>query len=509
MKFIPFFSFARKQLFARFRSKQVLVEQAHSQEELLWEFALYVEGQDDLLDEWIVGLRQQLRSSDKVIDGALITAAHEAMSSAVTARRNSLDKQLQSFNDGVAQLLALNPPAEAKKKLAAFMRGCQQAITSNQPADYMAVNFFRLQGLILNDLPKQSIEGEEIESIAERLEAILADILSQLKPIATTESALISAHQILSEGLNNESLLLLLNHLKTVIIGAHENDHQEFELFLKGLNDQLFRLNNDVSSVGDSAQSIIASGASFERAVRDDIDIFSGSVETASSMQSLQASVRSHVALVSSQLDEYQKKRDQQQRDYEIKLAAMRSHVQLLEAETARAEAELEVQRRYTELDGLTELPNREAYDRRIAIELERSNRYGNTFCLVVLDVDRFKVINDTYGHLAGDKVLKLLAKTAKKRLRSSDYIARYGGEEFVILLPETDADSALKLMNDICAQVRNSPFHFQTKPLKITVSLGIAEVAKDDSAEDLFSRADKAMYHAKDMGRDQCQVAA
>ena len=79
------------------------------------------------------------------------------------------------------------------------------------------------------------------------------------------------------EGLNNESLLLLLNHLKTVIIGAHENDHQEFELFLKGLNDQLFRLNNDVSSVGDSAQSIIASGASFERAVRDDIDIFSGS----------------------------------------------------------------------------------------------------------------------------------------------------------------------------------------------------------------------------------------
>ena len=98
MKFIPFFSFARKQLFARFRSKQVLVEQAHSQEELLWEFALYVEGQDDLLDEWIVGLRQQLRSSNKVIDGALITAAHEAMSNAVTARRNSLDKQLQSFN---------------------------------------------------------------------------------------------------------------------------------------------------------------------------------------------------------------------------------------------------------------------------------------------------------------------------------------------------------------------------------------------------------------------------
>ena len=234
MKFIPFFTLARKQLLTRFHSKQVLVEQTHSQEELLWELALFVEGQDDLLDEWIVGLRQQLRSSDKVMDGALITAAHEAMSNAVTARRNSLDQQLQSFNDGVAQLLALNPSPEAKKKLAAFMRGCQQALTGNQPTEFMAVNFFRLQGLILNDLPKQSAGGEEIESIAGRLEAILADILSQLKPLATTENALISAQQILSEGLNNESLLLLLNHLKTVIIGAHENDHQEFELFLKG-----------------------------------------------------------------------------------------------------------------------------------------------------------------------------------------------------------------------------------------------------------------------------------
>ncbi len=509
MKFISSFTRARQQWFAKLRNHQALVKRAHNLEELLWEFSLVGESQDDLLDELIVDLRQQLSSGDAVIDSALLATVHKAISNAVTVRRSNLDKQLQSFNDGVAQLLALNPSPKAKKKLSAFMRSCQSALKKNQPIDFMAVNFFRLQGLILNDLSHGSKSVEQVEPIAGRLEAILADILSQLKPLAATEGALISAQNLLSRGLNNENLLLLLNHLKTVIVGAHDNDHQEFELFLKGLNDQLFRLNNDVSCVGTSAHSIIAMGESFEQTVRDDISIFSGSIETAPSMQSLQASVRSHVALVSSQLDEYQKKRDQQKRDYEIKLAAMRSHVQLLEVETARAEAELEVQRQYTELDGLTELPNREAYDRRVSIELERFIRYGNTFCLVVLDVDRFKAINDNYGHLAGDKVLKLLAKTAKKRLRSSDYIARYGGEEFVILLPETSADSALTLMNDICAQIRNSPFHFQTQPLKITVSLGIAEVAADDSVEDLFSRADKAMYQAKDMGRDQCRVAA
>ena len=93
-------------------------------------------------------------------------------------------------------------------------------------------------------------------------------------------------------------------------------------------------------------------------------------------------------------------------------------------------------------------------------------------------------------------------------RLRLADFIARYGGEEFVILLPETDAKAALTLMNAICVQVRDCPFHFKSKPLKVTISIGITQISEGDDARTLFSRADKAMYEAKQQGRDQCYVA-
>ena len=105
--------------------------------------------------------------------------------------------------------------------------------------------------------------------------------------------------------------------------------------------------------------------------------------------------------------------------------------------------------------------------------------------------------------------MLKVLAKTIRQRLRRADFIARYGGEEFVILLPETDAAQALSVMDNICSQIRNCPFHFKSEPLKITVSFGIAQVGADDDAESIFSRADSALYEAKAQGRDRCHLAA
>jgi diguanylate cyclase len=208
------------------------------------------------------------------------------------------------------------------------------------------------------------------------------------------------------------------------------------------------------------------------------------------------------------QLDSYKLEREEQQRDYESELQVLHEQVKALESEAVRAQTEIEAQQKRCERDSLTELPNREAYERRLGIELERSRRYERKFCLVVADVDHFKMINDRYGHLAGDKVLKVLAKTIRQRIRRADFIARYGGEEFVIILPETDAEQAVTVMSDICSQIRGCPFHFKSEPLKITVSFGIAEVSASDDHETLFARADKAMYQAKDQGRDRCYLA-
>ncbi|NNL56963.1 MAG: GGDEF domain-containing protein, partial [Pseudomonadales bacterium] len=189
-------------------------------------------------------------------------------------------------------------------------------------------------------------------------------------------------------------------------------------------------------------------------------------------------------------------------------ISQLGERVKELEAEAEQASAELQLQRQRNQIDALTELANRSAYEHRLDVELERFDRYQQDFCLIVADIDHFKVINDSYGHLAGDKVLRLVAQTLHKRLRRVDFIARYGGEEFAIILPATHIDNALSLMQAMGQQIRQCPFHFNNQPLQISLSFGLAAALAGDTAESLFARADRALYSAKQQGRDRCVVA-
>ena len=157
--------------------------------------------------------------------------------------------------------------------------------------------------------------------------------------------------------------------------------------------------------------------------------------------------------------------------------------------------------------DGLTGLFNHRHFKEVLDRELARTVRYERTLSLIMLDVDHFKIYNDTHGHPAGDEVLKTLADIISTRLRVVDCPARYGGEEFAVLLPETDLDGGKTVADDIRAQVENYPFEGrESQPLgKVTVSLGVAEF-NPDIAElpPLLERADEALYRAKNEGRNR-----
>ena len=497
------------------KKEQVLNQLRHSLDDSLGYLSLAAEGQDDSLDRIIDELRIQMQGNDGAISPELVAQLENSANSMADLRRHRAEQQLQGFSDGIAQLLLLNPPFEIRKQLAAFVRDSRQGINNPSQQELLPIKFSQLQGLVLSKLGSDDVQSDASVSespdpaIVEVVEGILADILVQIRPLASTESALEKARELLSAGLGWTELAELLEQLSIVVIATLDNDQHEFELFLQSLNDQLSSLCNGVNGVGDLTKSILDGGEAFDKAVRHDIALFAGDIDSASSLVTLKGSVKSHLASVFSQLDQFKLERLEQQVEYEAELDVLKHQIQTLESEAARAQAEVEVQQRRSERDVLTKLPNREAYERRIAIELERARRYGSKFCLVVADVDYFKQVNDTYGHLAGDKVLKVLAKTMQHRLRLADFIARYGGEEFVILLPETDAKAALTLMNAICVQIRDCPFHFKSKPLKVTISIGIAEIAEGDDARTLFARADKAMYEAKQQGRDRCFVAA
>jgi diguanylate cyclase (GGDEF)-like protein len=156
--------------------------------------------------------------------------------------------------------------------------------------------------------------------------------------------------------------------------------------------------------------------------------------------------------------------------------------------------------------DPLTGLFNRGYLEDRLAIELSRARRYGNVLTLAVIDADRFKALNDTHGHAAGDSVLKKIGALLRDSFRQSDTTARYGGEEFVVLLPETDIETARRKMESLRELVAATPIQLglPAQSVQITISAGLASFPDDgDDAAELLAAADERMFRAKRQGRD------
>lgn len=157
-------------------------------------------------------------------------------------------------------------------------------------------------------------------------------------------------------------------------------------------------------------------------------------------------------------------------------------------------------------LDDLTQIYNRRYFDELLRREIERSARYFQKFSLLMVDIDDFKRCNDTYGHLAGDKVLKETAKILLQKTRNTDFVARYGGEEFVIIAPCTDKKGAATIAARLVAIVNKKEFIIESSKIEgISISIGISTFSEDASErEKLIQSADAALYQAKKLGKNR-----
>ncbi|MEO1924785.1 MAG: GGDEF domain-containing protein [Gammaproteobacteria bacterium] len=176
-----------------------------------------------------------------------------------------------------------------------------------------------------------------------------------------------------------------------------------------------------------------------------------------------------------------------------------------MEEETEKLRETIVIERNKAYNDALTGIPNRMAFDERITHEFQRWQRYNSKLTLCLVDIDKFKGVNDTYGHKAGDIVLKTIAEKCASKVRKSDFFCRYGGEEFALILPETDLSAAITVAETIRESIERCSFQYGDKDVSVTVSCGLAEVKGKDTLDKVFQRADKALYKAKETGRNRC----
>jgi two-component system, cell cycle response regulator len=174
-------------------------------------------------------------------------------------------------------------------------------------------------------------------------------------------------------------------------------------------------------------------------------------------------------------------------------------------AEEARRRAEAASERSMT--DALTGLLNRYGLQRALQRELAEARRYTRPLSCLLLDLDYFKAVNDTYGHAAGDAALTQAARVLTETVRGSDVVCRYGGEEFLVLAPETELAGALALAQKIRLAVSSRLFGVAPRSFPLTFSVGVARLRDGESGNDMIARADEALYHAKQLGRDRVEA--
>ncbi|WP_127478691.1 GGDEF domain-containing protein [Sulfurivermis fontis] len=295
--------------------------------------------------------------------------------------------------------------------------------------------------------------------------------------------------------------------LVTTMRTRAQSERAEVESFLKQLTCNLQELDMSLRGAVAAHRETVEDGRALDAEVQVQMQGIEDSVRWAQNLEHLKQAVQERVATIRRHMEVFRNTEDERIERAEREVERLNARLRTLESETEALRGRIQQERSQALIDPLTEIANRLAYNERIAQEYARWKRYRSSLVFTVWDVDHFKRINDTYGHQAGDKVLKVVAKLLSTQVRETDFVARYGGEEFIILLPETDLAQARMVTEKIRAAVESCEFHYRGERVLITISCGLAQFREQDDPDTVFARADAAMYRAKAAGRNCCRA--
>lgn len=461
------------------REKQWKAER-NTLERMLVRTSLASEGQTPELDKLLARVRQDLRKGRVDVD------AWKELQDQIDRQVALLDER-QSAGQERRSLFSRRSPAPEPAAPT-----LQEAPPATAPGDSQDIedNIQRLR-------------------IARRVGQLLGQMLTQVALEPAAEARARSLQQSLLVSNDWDELREGLNHVAELVIAAVTRSKREFEAFLKRLDERLNVLREHFATQSSAQTGRLQASEHLDREIREEIERVGQKLSESDDLADLKHSVTRHLESIGEAVSRFRSQETERERMLSEQLETMQQRVAAMEANSEQMQEEVRRERLRAMTDLLTELPNREAWQERLAFEYNRWQRYGHPLTVGVLDIDLFKRVNDSYGHKAGDRVLQLVAREFRERLRNTDFVARFGGEEFVLLFPETGPDDARQVLDELREHVGRLPFHFRGEPVTVTFSAGLAGLVSGDTEESVFDRADRALYQAKDDGRNRVAVSS
>jgi len=303
----------------------------------------------------------------------------------------------------------------------------------------------------------------------------------------------------------------LLEHVANAVadvVARLQSQRADLESFLEQVTRQLGFLERWTSWQLDAAQSRRDDNLGLERTFEHEMTGLKRDVEELSDVAAIKDKVQTRLDAVADGLRSFRESEERRNAESTRHAADLQREVAQLKTRTNELAEICAAQESRLMVDALTGVHSRYAYEERITEEHQRWQRHSQPLTYTIWDIDRFKRINDQYGHEAGDRLLRAVAEIMNRHKRAEDFLARIGGEEFVLLLPMTTLDAGLVVANKLRIQIEETAFRHKGQPERITISCGVTEFRPGDTPVAVYARADEALYKAKEQGRNRCVSA-
>lgn len=407
-----------------------------------------------------------------------------------------------SFND--QSLISTNLKQALTKPIKNGSQGISDASLLNSICDVLSVYRNIILQFEIDKTAQQRSEDQLVNSYINTIITVADDINVHI-------SLQDELDQIFKTIKNTTSNTQLYDNFQQMILLLFNNINKEktaSKFFFDSLNKALIDVKNVVDLSSDLTHKAAQQNKHWDKQLVQNVGKISDALKSTANTLDVQTDIANTVDSIMTAI----KNKGSFDLDYQQGLL---SHLKTMEQKLVTVEKEaqgyktkLDKHKMLSMQDKLTKLPNRAALDDKFLSEFNLAKEQGTPLWVAVADLDHFKNINDTFGHTAGDKTLQTVASLLSRSLRETEFIARFGGEEFVILVPNINRIGIEKMLNRVREKVKSIPFKFKGVSITISISIGATKVHPDDSGEYFtFERADKALYQAKEQGRNRVVI--